>query len=227
MSLSGYHSTEHDRLIWVRETDGNFDAKSTEEYFIKDNFAPIIQELPHAAIVFDIGGYIGTYALRIEVERPDLRIFSFEPEPYNYGMLVRNINLNNSNVKPFQYAISDKTGFVDLTKGPHVASWSIILYKGNPITACVYAVTIEEAMKLAGVERIDYIKIDVEGAEGIILNSIPDSIMNRVIGIELELHSELPDNQQAELLISLQERGFAPATWRSIGPKFDLRRIRW
>lgn len=226
MSLSGYHSTEHDRLLWARETESNFDAKSIEEYFIKDNFAPIIGELPHAAIVFDIGGYIGTYALRIEVERPDLRIFSFEPEPYNYGMLVRNINLNNSNVKPFQYAISDKTGFIDLIKGPHNASWSIVLYPGNPITACVYAITIEEAMKLVGVERIDYIKIDVEGAEGIILNSIPDSIMSRLIGIELELHSELPEDKQMAILYNLKERGFVPTSWRAIGPKVDLRRVR-
>lgn len=224
MSLTAYNSSDHNRVLWARETESNMDTKSIEEYFIKDNYAPIISELPHEAIVFDIGGYIGTYALRIEVERPDLKIFSFEPEPYNYGMMVRNLIFNGSKVVPLQYAISDQNSYIDLTKGDHDGSWSNVFYKDTSNTIItVYAITIVEAMKLVGVDHIDYIKIDVEGAEEIILSSIPYNIIRGLVGIELELH-DVGEHQQMRILSNLLRHGFVPnRAWIPIGSKVDLR----
>ena len=59
----------------------------------------------------DIGANIGTMALELLARRPDIRVECFEPEPFNYRLLTRNLAANargRANAHPL--ALSDADG---------------------------------------------------------------------------------------------------------------------
>ena len=65
-------------------------------------------------IVVDIGANIGYYTLLMALNQA--KVFSYEPEPKNFKLLQKNVNLNNfsSNVKLYNKAVSNYNGFSKL-----------------------------------------------------------------------------------------------------------------
>jgi FkbM family methyltransferase len=66
--------------------------------------------------------------------------------------------------------------------------------------------TISEVMREQGVERIDYLKIDVEGAELDVLNGIQDSDWPKIQAVAMEVHDI--DNRVAAVQDLLTRQGF-------------------
>ena len=127
-------------------------------------------------VVLDIGANVGYYSLfaaRLAGEKG--RIFSFEPAPDNFALLVRNIEVNGfKNIVPLQQAVSNKTG-----KGTLFLSKETDLHHlGTPDengTISVVTVTVDEFVKKTGC-RVDMIKIDVEGWEMAVLQGMVETI---------------------------------------------------
>ena len=56
----------------------------------------------------DIGANIGLHSLTAANSNPDIDIYSFEPEPYNYQQFVSNVILNNFiNIRPFKMGLGN------------------------------------------------------------------------------------------------------------------------
>ncbi len=56
----------------------------------------------------DIGANIGLHSLTAAKSNPDIEIYSFEPEPYNYQQFVKNIILNDFiNIRPFKIGLGN------------------------------------------------------------------------------------------------------------------------
>ena len=66
--------------------------------------------------VVDIGANYGSYTLiASKLVGNDGRVYAFEPEPGNYDILVKNIEMNGyTNVTPIRKAVSNKQGKVRL-----------------------------------------------------------------------------------------------------------------
>jgi FkbM family methyltransferase len=66
--------------------------------------------------VVDIGANIGYYSLiAAEPIGTDGKVYAFEPDPDNYALLVRNVELNGyRNVETVEKAVSSESGFVTL-----------------------------------------------------------------------------------------------------------------
>jgi FkbM family methyltransferase len=127
-------------------------------------------------VVVDIGANIGYYTLiAAKLTGKDGKVYSFEPEPNNYELLVRNIKVNRyNNVTPVQKALSDKKGELKLHLDKlNLGSHSFIEIddpkrKGGEVT--VDTITLDEFFKEEGKDRgIDFIKMDAEGAEGLVV----------------------------------------------------------
>lgn len=59
------------------------------------------------AAFVDIGANIGFYSLFIACHCPEIQVISFEPDPFIYEKLQRNININNySNITACRYAVA-------------------------------------------------------------------------------------------------------------------------
>ena len=125
--------------------------------------------------VIDIGAHIGVYSLLMaKVVGPTGCVYAFEPVPQFYERLLANIALNEAtNIKPFQIAISDESGEIEFFVSlPHLfASFdeggsSIFPYTpAHSQSIKVLTETLDSFLERQGIERVDAIKIDVEGAE--------------------------------------------------------------
>ena len=126
--------------------------------------------------VVDIGAHVGYYSL-LAASRvgPTGTVYSFEPEPGNYGLLVRNLDLNGyKNVVTVNKALSSRPGPVpffltSLDSGRH-SVYSHGLPDGGRIE--VEAATLDEFFQTEGWPSIDLVKIDVEGAEATVLDGM-------------------------------------------------------
>ncbi len=117
--------------------------------------------------VLDLGANIGYFTLlAARLVGRSGRVFSFEPEPTNYNLLLKNIELNGyGNVVALQKAVSNTTGKVKLfLDSKDTGAHSIYRPDGKSKFIEVEAVAPDDYFK-DKVNKIDVIKIDVEGAE--------------------------------------------------------------
>lgn len=107
----------------------------------------------------DCGGYIGGSALIFEREYNPSRVYSFEPDPANYDILLKNIKLYNlKKVIPIYKGVGEKSGTTKFTfKGP----MSSVSDDGNEE---IEIITIDEFVQENNLS-VGVIKIDVEGTE--------------------------------------------------------------
>jgi len=134
--------------------------------------------------IVDLGANIGYFTLlAAKLVGPGGKVYAFEPEPKNYSYLKKNIELNNYNhVSAFQKAVSDKNGktklyICDYDTGHHtinkydgVEAYSRGRKTGEHFIE-IEMITLDEFFKNKE-ESIDVIKMDVEGAEALVLTGM-------------------------------------------------------
>lgn len=132
----------------------------------------LISRLAHGAkVVFDIGANIGWYSLHIAQQEPQARIYAFEPVPNTHERLLANLarNAAGARVTPVKDGLTDRPGsfdmFVPATSGSPAASLNELHPgEGSRRVSCHFT-TLDHFVADHGVERIDFLKCDVEGAE--------------------------------------------------------------
>ncbi len=128
-------------------------------------------------VFLDIGANMGFYSIiAAKYVGSSGQVHSFEPSPRMFEELKFNIELNGlSNVEPNSIALGDKSGTACLSRyerGKEVyASLSPNVYPGAKITGHDYVTveTLDNYVEEKRLERVDVIKIDVEGAECLVL----------------------------------------------------------
>jgi FkbM family methyltransferase len=160
--------------------------------------------------VVDIGGGIGEFALDVARRFPRARVFVYEPNPDSFRMLMSNLNLNGlANVVPRPVAVAGTAGHVGLrTEGGRGALTTVV---PKAIGGAATAITLEQALAEAGLERCDFLKIDCEGCEYEVLLTASDDTLRRIGAICLEYHDRLTHRSHTELAEALSQAGFRVA----------------
>ncbi|QBF31611.1 FkbM family methyltransferase [Thalassococcus sp. S3] len=126
----------------------------------------------HDAVIVDVGGNAGAFFLPVlKAAGPGARAVVFEPNPVMQARLQQNVELNGfENVRLFTCAVSDQPGRSKLyfprngnlgqgrvnVEYDHKAASEGVEVELRPLAECLAE---------AGVERIDFLKVDVEGLE--------------------------------------------------------------
>ncbi|MEK6968714.1 MAG: FkbM family methyltransferase [Nanoarchaeota archaeon] len=161
-------------------------------------------------IVIEIGGNIGAFAVRAASSANKGKVYTFEPDKNNFKMLVSNVALNYlNNVTAFNIAVSNKKGYADFhLSEKNSASHSLYGSNGHKKTK-VKTTTLKEIVEKHNIPRIDYLKIDAEGAEYEIILNAPDSIWKKIDKIALEYHDHLSHGHTYKELVNfLTSKGF-------------------
>ena len=121
------------------------------------------------AVVYDIGAHVGFYTLLAATRvGPRGRVVAFEPLPRNLAFLRMHVSMNGmTNVVIQAVAVADHHGIqrFDDSAGPsegHLAA------EGSLVVECV---TLDELVASGEIPPPDLIKIDVEGAELMVLRA--------------------------------------------------------
>ncbi len=182
---------------------GNYEKDTT------DLFKRIIKP---GMTVIDIGAHIGYFTrLFSRLAGSQGAVFSFEPDPYNYSLLKKNVE-RLANTQIINAAVSDKSGMIDF----YEVEDSTGCHTTVPTTApakklSVRAVTIDGFAQEKNL-TVDVIKMDIEGGEPRALVGMKELLsQKRPLRIVLELQ---PDALSAagtgakEVVASLKDCGF-------------------
>lgn len=126
-------------------------------------------------VVLDIGANIGYYTLLFAGIVGDTgHIFAFEPDPYSFELLSKNISVNRfSNVSAFQLAVADRDAELPLYQDKF-SNLDHRLFKPSSESASVMvkAVKLDSFLPQILDRRIDFVKMDIQGAEGLALEGM-------------------------------------------------------
>jgi FkbM family methyltransferase len=205
MSSRAFNKEDFNMIYEIEGLKINYrevDLGVIQEVFFEDPY--IIKEINEGSIVIDIGAHIGTFALRCAKER-DCTVFSYEPNKESYDILIQNIKDNNveDKIKCFNKALSDKVGTRDFNVSTgHPAGSSFYMDCRPFYTTKVECTTLENVFIENSIDHCRFMKLDCEMEEKTILNSTPDSILDRIDRITLEYHTMQDGEYIKNLLIN-------------------------
>jgi FkbM family methyltransferase len=119
------------------------------------------------AVVLDVGANIGLTTAFFAEFAPGGVIHSFEPSPEAFPYLVETVRINGfTNVVLYQLGLGSVSGELSFVDDPNSASASHLAIdetgrRGSSLKVDVE--TVDEVVERVGIDRLDLIKIDVEG----------------------------------------------------------------
>ena len=170
---------QHPLFLRLRTSDAEVyrDIFLKQEYHYPTSFSP--------RTVVDVGANCGMTSVFYANLYPEATIVAIEPETSNYEALVKN-TCAYPNIIPIHGALWSTDGEVELfPPWPYWkrwGKWGFRVRKGNGCRA----VTLTTLMREVGIETVDILKIDVEGAEREIFSNC--DWIDKVKLIAIELH---------------------------------------
>ena len=159
-------------------------------YMDWDEFHFIKRYLQRASVVVDVGANVGVYTLWIsQYLGSEGRLIAFEPDPENYLRCAENIRQNDlAMVELEQKAVSNRSGALEFSVGKDMENHLIPDEGESGFSIRVEAITLDEYCREHEIAKIDFLKIDVEGAELLVLQGAADALASCLIGvIQLEV----------------------------------------
>lgn len=121
--------------------------------------------------VLDVGANVGLFSLLGSNQVGETgKIYAFEPSADTYAALNNNLRINNSkNVQTFPIALSDSNSKIKLDYPNKIKSndstKDLYAYINKDITGAIDAVKLDDFVMDQKIKKVDFIKIDIEGAE--------------------------------------------------------------
>ncbi len=127
--------------------------------------AYIASRLPEEGTLVDVGAHVGFVVLAAAAGRPRARIVALEPHPGNRASLLRNLALNPGvRVEVEGVAAGRSPGSARLTDANEGTDYHRIV-AGAAGGVEVEVETLDGIAEARGIERIDVLKLDIEGYE--------------------------------------------------------------
>jgi FkbM family methyltransferase len=130
--------------------------------------------------VFDIGANLGYVSLSLAKQvGPQGRVIAFEPIPQNIAEFRTNIELNRiTNVQLLEFAASDHAGEAVIRLAENPSTASLVWHRDNPTATELHirTVAIDDLVAAGELPYPKFVKIDVEGAEGSVLQGMQRTI---------------------------------------------------
>ena len=179
--------TDGHRIVWIPQNE----VFRSRNIFDDHDYGLPPQYMPTGPLtIVDIGANVGLFALYMRRVRADCEIFCFEPVPPTLELLKRNVG-NDSGVHLYPYALSNREETAQLHLHP-LNSGENSLKTNATTTVETIRVPVKDAatvLRQIGLNYIDNLKIDTEGCEVEILESLQPYLP--YVGIVMaEYHSE-------------------------------------
>ena len=171
------------------------------------------KKLKDTDIFLDVGANIGMFSFYSANFIKKGKIYAIEADPYNFEKFVKNISLNTiENIFPFNIGVSDKVETLQLhinNRGNRGGNSFLDLEVGRP-TVDVECRPLLDIVQENRIERIDGMKIDIEGFEYKVLNKFfkdaPVSLHPNFI--ITEFHKSLVEKCGGSILDLLKSFGY-------------------
>jgi FkbM family methyltransferase len=178
------------------------------------------------SVVIDCGANIGAYSIPLARRIGSGTVISFEPHPGTISRLKANIALNGlQNVIAVPMGLSDAEEEVVL-HGSSATTASAYKHHGSQDSVAIRCTTIDQYCSTNHVQRVDCLKIDIEGGEFKCLRGAEQTISRNpklVIQIEIDSNCEHAGVSRQSLFSYIREMGFE--AWQPRGFPFAMKRL--
>jgi FkbM family methyltransferase len=202
VSAIGGRITRTTGLMQMRRPDIRFpfvlrvpssDVPTFEQIFIKHEYAFDVHRPPKTIV--DAGANIGLASIYFASKFPDAQIIAIEPEQSNLEVLTLN-TAPYRNISVVCGALWHQNAKINLVD-PNLGKWGFMTQAQDGVEegygAVVHEVmgmTVDTIMKEHGIDHIDILKIDIEGAEREVFADASRWI-GRVDALIVELHERM------------------------------------
>lgn len=179
-------------------------------------------------VLWDVGAAIGAYAMY--AARGGATVVAFEPKATSYGLLTEHLHLNDLGgpVAAYSLALSDRTGAtrLELTEIAPAGAMNALAgtqtqFGGTPtaFSQAIVAYRMDDAITGLGLPAPTHLKLDVDGAEGIILAGGPTTLRS-VRSAIVEVEGRNADEAETRIAAPLAAAGLIEdESWRTRGSK--------
>lgn len=189
------------------------DQKSRDGLLQDPSLESMLKLVRSAKTFWDVGANIGLYSILAREANPDLEVVSVEASTDFYHVLCRNWQLNPDQWICLHVAVGDREGPVQMSRGlrgldhilPPAEVQSQASQERRPM------MTLDRLARLVGHDRIDVLKIDVEGMELAVLRGAASLLEAGKIGtivLEADLHDLRYGSNNSELVSFLASKKY-------------------
>ncbi len=181
MRLYPYYNVSEKRILF------------TPQFFDAEERTLLASRMNDDFVFIDIGANVGAYSLFVAAKaKARCRVLAIEPQPDIFERLIFNIRQNDfPSVKALECAVTDSDGEITLfidNQNRGETSVRVVSAEGGRSAMRVPARTLLTLVNEEKYDHIDAIKLDVEGAEDLILEpffrTAPESLWPKLIVIE-------------------------------------------
>lgn len=183
------------KVLWSRSLGGWFspENESAIECMLEmGNYEPVEWVTPHAGDIFlDIGAFVGWHTIQAaRIVGPSGHVISLEPDASNRNQLKRNLALNGiTNCTVLSSAAWSDTGY-DLGwyngKSPDCCK-----VEDTQRTLTVKTISLDDLVVQFGLDRLDWIKMDIEGGEVEALKGAKETLCRLRPSLFVEIHNTI------------------------------------
>ncbi len=172
-------------------------------------------------VVVDMGAHIGAFAVRAARLAHHGQVYAFEASSKNYALLTENRQLNDlRNLYIENSAVSDRRGKMPLYMPSDNGILGSLMQETSSFMEMVQAITFTDIIAKHAIDKIDFLKVDVEGAEFDILFASSDETLPIIQKMVIEYH-EFEGNKRShqDLVNLLNLQGFKVVVEKAIFPQ--------
>jgi FkbM family methyltransferase len=190
-----------------------------------------IDSFEEPSVFWDIGANIGIYSLYAAL-KPDVKVLAFEPSAFNYHILNRNIEINRMDNRILSFCVA----FNDMTRLDHLYMCDTIVggalssfaeamdWQGEHFSAKykqgMLGFSVDDFIERFSPSFPNYIKIDVDGIEGKIINGAEKVISDeRLRGLLVELDESR--EEYCQRVFQILKNGGMKLAAKEHSPSFD------
>jgi len=166
-------------------------------------------------IVIDVGAHAGMFTVKVAKSVGNRgSVIAIEPEPRNLALLRYNIERHSlTNVKVISKAVHSKRTTVNLYLQTLSVHHSLFYRSGDYIE--VEADSLDNIVSKLGLDRVDFVKIDTEGAELEILRGAKKVLASPGIKLSIACYHTLPGGQSPlpSIVSYLESQQFCTQTY--------------
>jgi FkbM family methyltransferase len=197
---------------------GTTDFSVLEQVFTTDELSFQLPS-PVRSIV-DAGANIGLVSVVLAERYPEATVVALEVDDGNFRLL-------EENTKPHKNVICVKKGLWShetflVIDNPDAEAWAFTVHEEPENPNGIPAIGVPDVLKFLNTDRIDLLKVDIEGSEVEVFSGDAQRWIDKVNVIAVELHDRFRPGCTKALEQATANQGFS---WQEIGEYHVLQRI--
>jgi FkbM family methyltransferase len=186
------------RPFWIKKQGDEMSGRALIQYLLTEHLWMADtnpEQSVHAGdVVVDCGAHVGTFTDQA-LRRGAAKIIAIEPETTNAFCLRRNfaVEIAEGRVVVVEKGVWSSEGFLDLTVSTQNSGMNSVV---DPVRGSILRIpvtTIDKLVAGLGLSRVDFIKMDIEGAEREALRGCMETIRRWHPILMLEMYHRVDD----------------------------------